>query len=154
MRNTLRVFAAATRAPISQGQTMVEFAVAGVVTVLLFFAIFEVGRAALEQTSISNAAREAARVGAIPSSTDTQVRNRAQSLSFVAGNPTVVITNYRVNSSTPITHQTPVAKPAATPRVAGDLVEVTISHRFRPVAFLQGGSTGFPISATARMVVE
>jgi hypothetical protein len=135
------------------GQSTVEFAMAGLLGVTLLYAVFEVGRLAIEQVSIANAAREAARVGIIVGATDADIQTRALQIAVVSGDvPVVQIVNYTVDSTTPIPNQTPIVKPSGTPRANGDLVQVTVSHTFRPVAFLK--TNGIPVSSNATMRVE
>jgi Flp pilus assembly protein TadG len=132
---------------------MVEFALVATMAFFLLFGVVTVGLAVVENTSISNGAREGARAGSIAGTSDATVATRARAAVISYGAvPTVIITNYTVNSATPVAAQTPVVKAVGT-RAAGDLIQVQVTHTFNPIAFVPWGR-GIPLSSRAVMGVE
>lgn len=65
-----------TRRPA--GQTLVEFALALPIIVLLFMGLFDFGRAIFAYNTVSNAARDGARVAIVDQSSTAGVSNAAQ----------------------------------------------------------------------------
>ncbi len=132
------------------GQSLAETAISLTVFLLLVMGIFDFGRAIFAYNSLSNAAREAARVGAISASTEADICRAAVTKSFVPGAPD------------------PAACPSPPPAdltvsisrgVAGDInqpVQVTLTYDFHAVTPLIGLIIGDPLTLTAasRMYVE
>jgi Flp pilus assembly protein TadG len=113
-------------APISTGQTLVEFALAIPVLLLLTVVIFDLGRAVFYSSVVHNAAREGARWGVINPDddlgmiaaakkyavglgvTDPTVLAGLGPVEVVAGinNPTVIVTvSYAYRPATPLVEQ-------------------------------------------------
>jgi Flp pilus assembly protein TadG len=126
------------------GVSTVEFALISPLFLLIMVGIIEMGRMMIEYSSIANAAREAARVGIIPSASATQIVSTARNMTISVGATPVVTVVARLPSGTAI--------PVAT-RTAGDTISVSVSHTFQPVGFIGAGS-GIPLSSTASMRVE
>ena len=135
-------------------QSLIEFALVVPIFLIILCSIFEFGRALIEFTSISNAAREGARAGIVQSKSISDITTAALSTTVTAGaQPDVTITAYRNNS--------PLTDPST--RQPGDFVQVQVSHSFRPIAFIANGygpgNTGglgvsIPMSSAAKMRVE
>jgi Flp pilus assembly protein TadG len=62
----------------SRGQSLVEFALALPVVILLFLAIFDFGRAVFAYNTVSNAARDGARVAIVDQRSTAGISNAAQ----------------------------------------------------------------------------
>jgi Flp pilus assembly protein TadG len=60
------------------GQSLVEFALALPIIILLFMAIFDFGRAIFAYNTVSNAARDGARVAIVDQRTSSGISNAAQ----------------------------------------------------------------------------
>jgi|DewCreStandDraft_1066081.scaffolds.fasta_scaffold00058_64 Flp pilus assembly protein TadG len=136
----LRAKCAARRRRACRGQSVVEFALALPLLVLLIFGIIDFGRALNVVVILSNAAREGARAGIARGATDDEIRTRAQAIAGLAGNVTVEI----------------LPGPRATLN-SGQTLTVRVRTGFSPVtpllaALLPGGS--IPLQAQASRVVE
>ncbi|HZT06831.1 MAG TPA: TadE/TadG family type IV pilus assembly protein [Chloroflexota bacterium] len=139
---------------LTLAQAMVEFAIVGSAFFVLLYGVFELGRLMFEYSSVANAAREGARTGAIAGRNDATVTARVREVIIAPGATAVVqISNYSVDSATPVANQTPVAFSTATPRAAGDLIKVTVSYPYAPVAFIKLPGT-LTLTSSAEMVVE
>ena len=124
-------------------QAIVEFALVAPIFLFVLLGIFEMGRLMIEYTSIANAAREGARLGAIASNPPTVIMGEAQRFTIAVG-ATPVVTVVVKRGGTPV--------PSGTPRTTGDTVDVTVSHTFQPMGYLT--DPAIPLSSTARMQVE
>lgn len=62
----------------AKGQSLVEFALAFPVVILLFMAIFDFGRAIVAYNTVSNAARDGARVAIVDQRSTSGISNAAQ----------------------------------------------------------------------------
>jgi Flp pilus assembly protein TadG len=141
MRHRQDLRARATKANV--GQAMVEFALVAPIFLTVLFGIFEIGRLMIEYTSIANAAREGARLGVIATIQPTYIAGEARRFTIAVG-ATPVVTMIVRRNGTPI--------PITTPRTTGDSVDVSVSHTFLPMGFLNDPS--IPLSSSARMIVE
>ena len=80
----MRTLRLRSRAGSRRGQALVEFALVLPIFILLLVGIFDFGRAIYAYNTISNAAREAVRVGIVDQNCDvigTEAANRAASVS-------------------------------------------------------------------------
>lgn len=130
-----------------RGQTLVEFAVVLPLLVLVLMGIFDFGRAIYAFNTISNAAREAVRVGIVDQNV-TLVENRAldhaPSLGLTAADVDVV---FRQPNGSPSVCLAPIA-------IACD-VEVVVRYRYQAATPLIGNIVGvIDMSSTSRQPVE
>jgi TadE-like protein len=151
-----------------RGQTLVEFALVLPVFILLLVGIFDFGRAIYAYNTISNASREAVRVGIVNqacSAIGAEAQNRAASLdvSFAPTVPEpcgpagtdVVINFLNSDGSTPSGSDNCV-EPDLDPGVPiGCLVEVTISYEYTAATPIIGNLVGtLNLQASTRQAVE
>jgi Flp pilus assembly protein TadG len=142
--------------PKARGQGLVEFALVLPLFLLLVFGIMDLGLAVFSYNSITNAAREGARL-AIVNQDATKVTTRATSQARVAGAPTVTVAYYQANADgTPDTTRTcPVG--ASTYIGVGCLAVVTFSGSYTPITPVIGRvlfSSGVTFTARTVLPVE
>jgi hypothetical protein len=130
-----------------RGQTLVEFAVILPVLVLVLMGIFDFGRAIYAFNTISNASREAVRLGIVDQNV-TLVENRAldhaPSLGLTAGDVDIV---FRQPNGSAAVCAAPIA-------IACD-VEVVVRYRYQAATPLIGNIVGvINMSSTSRQPVE
>lgn len=118
----------------SDGQAMLEFAVIGLLLALMAFGTIEIGRAYYASTSITHAARDAARVAMDPSKTNADIIAAAEA----AADPLTL--NVTINRST----------------TEGEMSTITVTHNFDAVTPLVsniwgGGPLVISSSATSRV---
>jgi Flp pilus assembly protein TadG len=116
----------------SRGQGLVEFALVLPLFLLLVFGIMDLGLAVFSYNSITNAAREGARL-AIVNQDGTNVSAKAKSQARVAGAPTVTVAYYQANADgTPDTTTTcPIG--ASSYIGVGCLAVVTFTGSYTPI---------------------
>ena len=123
------------------GQASIEFALGLTMFVLVTFGAVDLGRAVWVWNTISHAAREAARYGAVPTRTSAEIRDYAISRATLIG-----LTTGEVSVTRGVCGN--VASP----------VVVTINHPFTPIATgiaaLWGGGGGIAMNASSSMYVE
>jgi Flp pilus assembly protein TadG len=137
-----------------RGQSVLEFALVLPFFLIILFALFEFGRGMVEYTSLSNAAREGARSGIVPTKPLADITNAARAATVTVGTlPAVEIIAFRGG----------VALADATNRQSGDTVQVRVSHTFVPIFWVSRGyqpagigglGLSIPMSSIARMRVE
>jgi Flp pilus assembly protein TadG len=136
-----------------RGAELIEFAIVLPILLLVFVAIVDFGLVFQRFLTISNAAREGARIAVLPGYTQTDVQNRVtQYVQQGIGDNTVL----------PTTTLTPVSvdPPGATPPFPAAQVTVSMTHNYLflgPVMGLFGGSGSFSsvtLSARATMRTE
>jgi Flp pilus assembly protein TadG len=136
-----------------RGAELIEFAVVLPMLLLVFAAIVDFGLVFQRFLTVSNAAREGARIAVLPGYTQTDVQNRVtQYVQQGTGDSTL----------TPTTVLTPVSvdPPGATPPFPAAQVTVTMTHNYLvlgPVMSLFGGGGSFSsvtLSARATMRIE
>lgn len=119
------------------GQSLAEFALSLLVLAMVVLGLMDFSRAMLAHNTVANAAREGARYGVIHPDDTERIRTAALAL-------TVGLDNAMVDVQRPVPN----------------VVEVVVTHTFRPVSlfvagFLDGGSgAGFTMRARSRMYVE
>jgi Flp pilus assembly protein TadG len=121
----------------STGQTIVEFAVASMVFLLIVLGTIDFGRAIFINSTLHNAVREGARVGKVNPTDATAIRD--------------AVVNYAPSlglSSSAVSVQ--CSGSCAT----GDAVTVGAFLNFNPVATGLLNVSGFTLSATARSEIE
>ncbi|HET9852412.1 MAG TPA: TadE/TadG family type IV pilus assembly protein [Candidatus Limnocylindrales bacterium] len=137
----------------SRGQGLVEFALVFPLFILLVMAIADLGLAVFAYNSITNAAREGARL-AIVNQDSAKVTERATSQSSVARAPTVTVAFYRAAADgTPDTSTTcPIG--AATYIAVGCLAVVTFEGDYEPITPIIGNVVfGGGVTFTAETVL-
>jgi len=136
------------------GQATLELALVVPFFFVMLFALFEFGRGLVEYTSMSNAAREGARIGIVPSKTVTEITNATRNATITVGTlPAVTVTAFRSGTA--------LADPMT--RTSGDTVQVQVTHTFVPIFFVAHGyipdvigglGVSIPMGSTAKMRVE
>ncbi|HJP90031.1 MAG TPA: TadE/TadG family type IV pilus assembly protein [Candidatus Limnocylindrales bacterium] len=139
-----------------RGQSLVEFALVLPIFLVLVMAIVDLGLSVFAYNSITNAAREGARL-AIVNQDATSVTSRAKSQATVARNPTVTVAYYQANADgTPNTTKAcPVG--AATYIGVGCLAVVTFTGVYQPITPIIGGilfKNGVTFTAKTVLPVE
>ena len=121
----------------SAGQSLVEFALVVPLFLLLVMALMDLGLAVFSYNSITNAAREGARLAIVNQDT-TKITTRATQQSAVARNPTVTVAFYQAAADgTPDTTKTcPVA--TSTYISVGCLAVVTFQAGYTPITPIIG----------------
>jgi len=132
-----------------RGQALVEFALALPVLILILVAVFDVGRAVFLYNSLTNAAREGARL-AIVNQDKSLVANRVQAVAFSgavsnAGNLNDLVSFYLQNPN----QTDPTANPQCTSIAVGCIAVVTARSDWQPITPIIGNVLG-PIQFAAR----
>ena len=137
-----------------RAQSLLEFALVVPFFLIMLFAVFEFGRAMVEYTSLSNAAREGARTAIVPSKTVDEVTTAVRKATVTIGTlPAVTLTASR--------NGTALADPMT--RTSGDTVQVQVTHTFTPIFWIAHGyipdiigglGTSISMGSTAKMTVE
>ena len=143
-----------TNSKRKSGQETLELALVVPFFFVMLFALFEFGRGLVEYTSMSNAAREGARIGIVPSKTVTDITNATRNATITVGTlPAVTVTAFRSGTA--------LADPMT--RTSGDTVQVQVTHTFVPIFFVAHGyipdvigglGVSIPMGSTAKMRVE
>jgi Flp pilus assembly protein TadG len=138
----------------SRGQSLVEFALVLPLFLLLFFAIVDMGRAVFVYNSVTNAAREGARLAIVNQDT-TSITNRAKQQVSIAEtvNPSVTINFYVANTDgTPSATTCPSGSP-----YFGCVAVVSFETTFRPLTPIIGNivfKNGVTLTAMSSLTVE
>jgi Flp pilus assembly protein TadG len=140
----------------SRGQGLVEFALVFPLFILLVMAIVDLGLSVFAYNSITNAAREGARL-AIVNQDVTKVTTRAKAQASVARSQTVTVSYYQAAADgTPDTTKTcPVT--GSTYIAAGCLAVVTFQGSYAPITPVIGNvlfKNGVTFTAKAVLPVE
>ena len=144
------------RRPRSRGQSLVEFALVLPLFLLLVMGIMDLGLAVFSYNSITNAAREGARLAIVNQDT-SKVSAKATSQARIARSPTVTVAYYQANTDgTPNTAKTcPIG--AATYIGVGCLAVVTFTGTYQPITPIIGGvlfKNGVTFTAKSVLPVE
>ena len=144
------------RGRTSRGQSLVEFALVLPLFLVLVMGIADLGLAVFSYNSITNAAREGARLAIVNQDT-TKVAAKAISQAQVARTPTVTVAYYKAKADgTPDTAQTcPIG--AATYIGVGCLAVVTFTGVYQPITPIIGAilfSSGVTFTAKSVLPVE
>lgn len=145
-----------------RGQALVEFALVFPIFLLIFIALFDVGRAVFTYNSLTNAAREGARL-AIVNQDEASVIDRAKAQVAMAelNIPNVTIDFYQVNrdgtpdTSTPCPQDPPVS--GQTHVAVGCLAVVSFEATYVPITPIIGNimfSNGVTFTAKSVLSVE
>jgi Flp pilus assembly protein TadG len=156
MRSTAAAPRRRGRAARFRGQSLVEFALVLPIFLVMVMAIVDLGLSVFAYNSITNAAREGARL-AIVNQDSTGVVARAKSQASVARSQTVTVAYYRANADgTPDTASTcPLA--TSTYIAVGCLAVVTFQGTYAPITPLIGNIVfkgGITFSAKTVLPVE
>lgn len=138
--------------PGFDGQSLVEFALVLPVLLLLFMGILDFGRAVFAYNSLSNAAREGARVAIVDQTVvvgvpvgATEAANQATGLGLDASDVNDVQVSYLL----------PDLSGACTSRALGCVAEVTVNYEYNAITPIIGNFIGpIDLSATTRLPIE
>jgi Flp pilus assembly protein TadG len=137
----------------ARGQALVEFALVVPLLILIFMGLFDAGRAVFAWNTLSNAAREGARVAIVDQTTDvagtpagaTEAANQASGLGLDATDVTKVEVRYLEPDLTTLC-------PA---RSLGCVAEVTVHYQFRAITPVIGAVIGpINLAATTQLPIE
>lgn len=137
----------------NRGQSLVEFALVLPLFLVLFIGVIDLGLGVFAYNSITNAAREGARL-AIVNQDSAMVISRAEAQASVARNPTVEVNYYRAaDDGTPDTTTTcPIG--AASYIAVGCLAVVRFEGDYEPITPLIGNiAFGGGVTFTAETVL-
>lgn len=131
----------------SRGQTLVEFGLVLPIFMLLLVGLFDMGRAVIYYSSISNGAREAVRLGIVDQNVADIQNEAVESVGAVMGLSTSDVTVSFLAPDLSTTAPCPASK------LIGCIVRVRIDYEFQPatpfVGVLQlGAETHQPIERT------
>jgi Flp pilus assembly protein TadG len=136
-----------------RGQALVEFALVLPIFVLLMVAIFDLGRAAFAYNTLTNAAREGARMAIVNQYKPSIVARAKQQTAIVELNdPSVTVNFYQVNADGTPNTSTPCALIAV-----GCMATVSFEATYEPITPLIGNivfKSGVTFSATSTLSVE
>jgi len=140
--------------PRSQGQALVEFALIAPILVLMIVSIFDIGSGVFAYNSVTNAAREGARL-AIVNQDSASVSQRAISQTAVAETevPNVTVTFRRATPNANPTQNAICARPVA----VGCMAIVTFQTTYRPFTPIVAQilfPAGVTLTATSVLPVE
>jgi len=137
----------------SRGQALVEFALVIPVLILIFMGLFDFGRAVFAWNSLSNAAREGARVAIVDQNTDAggiylaaiEAANQATGLGLDATDVSQVQVSFLL----------PDLSGACTTRSLGCIAEVTVQYEFTAITPIIGSLIGpIDLAATTQLPIE
>jgi Flp pilus assembly protein TadG len=142
------------RRSTSTGQSLAEFALVLPIFLLLFFAVIDLGSAVFTFNSLTNAAREGARL-AIVNQDSASIIARAETQVSVAeiNAPNVTIAFYQVDPTTGLPDLSSTCSPAA----VGCLAMVSFESTYRPLTPIIGNilfKNGVTFKATSTLSVE
>ena len=135
-----------------RGQALVEFALVIPLVILLLMGIFDFGRAVFAYNSLSNAAREGARVaivdqtivGGVPMGA-TEAARQATGLGLVASDPAAVLVSYLL----------PDLSGPCPARSLGCIAEVTVHYKYTAITPIIGSVVGaIDLRASTQLPIE
>jgi len=133
----------------SAGQTLTEFALVIPILLLLLLGLFDIGRAVYAYTTISNAAREGARV-LIVDQTQSSGVYRAQTEAAASATALGIS-----DASVTIMFRTPDLSGACSGRNIGCVAEVTVPYSYGAITPIIGQLVGpISMSSTVRIPIE
>lgn len=137
----------------SRGQSLVEFALTLPLLMLLFMGLFDLGRAVFWYNSLTNAAREGARLAIVNQDTDSIIAHaKQQSAMIELTTPSVEVHFWQVASD-----GTPDTTAACSPVAVGCIAVVSFEATYTPITpiisnvVFKGGAT---FTATSSLAVE
>ena len=142
-----------SRRPRSRGQSLVEFALVFPIFLLVFVALFDLGRAVFAYNTLTNAAREGARL-AIVNQTSASIISRAKSQTAIVelNDPSVSIT---FRQATP--NVDPLSNAVCSPAAVGCVAVVQFQATYTPITPIIGNilfRNGATFNAKAVLTVE
>jgi Flp pilus assembly protein TadG len=134
-----------------RGQAMVEFALVIPIFLLIFVAVFDLGRAVFAYNTLTNAAREGVRL-AIVNQDSASIIARAKSMTAIVelSDPSVDIDFYEVNSDGTLGS-------SKSPAAVGDVAVVSFETTYWPITPLISNilfANGVTFTATSTLTVE
>lgn len=138
------------------GQAIAETALVLPVLILLLLGLFDFGRAVYAYNTVSNAARDGARVAIVNQQTDPngvplaaiEAANQATALDLDPADPNEVRVRY-------LTPDLAAACPASWPSWQGCVAEVRVQYEWRAITPVVGTILGpIVLSSTTRMTIE
>jgi len=138
-----------------RGQALVEFALVIPLFLLLVFSLFDLGTAVFTYNSLTNAAREGARLAIVNQDTNTIIKRAENAVSVAEINaPNVTVNFYQQNTDgTPNTSSTGTCSPVA----VGCLAVVTFEATYHPLTPIIGNvvfKNGVTFTAKSVLTVE
>jgi Flp pilus assembly protein TadG len=138
----------------SRGQALVEFAFVFPIFFLLFIAMIDLGLAVFSYNSLTNAAREGARLAIVNQDTPTVITRAKNAVSIAEINdPSVTVNYYNQNDD-----GTPnIASPCTAPVAVGCLAVVSFQATYHPITPIVGAivfRNGVTFTAKAVLSVE
>jgi Flp pilus assembly protein TadG len=137
----------------TRGQSLVEFALVIPLFILLLVAVFDLGRAVFAYNTLTNAAREGARMAIVNQDTPTIVAEAKASTAIVELNdPSVEVGFFQMAND-----GTPDLSDVCSPVAVGCLAVVSFEATYRPVTPLIGNivfGSGVTFEATSVLSVE
>jgi Flp pilus assembly protein TadG len=137
------------------GQTLVEFALAVPIIILLFMALFDFGRAIFAYNTVSNATRDGARIAIVDQRSTSGVSNAAQAAADQAvglGLDPTDITEIRVQYLMP---DLSGACPSTWGEWAGCIAEVRVQYEFNAATPVIGNIIGpITVGSTTQLPIE
>lgn len=136
----------------ADGQSLVEFALVLPILLLMFMGILDFGRAVFAYNSLSNAAREGARVAIVDQTVEggvpkgaTEAANQAIGLGLDPSDPSDVQVSYLL----------PDLSGACATRALGCVAEVTVNYEYTAITPIIGSFIGpIDLSATTQLPIE
>lgn len=131
-----------------RGQTIVEFALVITIFFLAVMGIFDFGRAVFSYNTLSNAAREGARVGVIPGATTNEICQMAVAKTFLPDVPS----SADCPGTSPMDWTQNSLQVQITRGTAGNPAQpvvVTLTYQFQPITPLIAAAVGNPVTLTA-----
>jgi len=133
-----------------RGAELIELAIVLPILLLVFVAIVDFALVFQRYLTISNAAREGARIAVLPGYTQTDVQNRVtqyvrEGIGDSTASPTTVLTNVSIDP------------PGPTPPFPAAQVTVTLTHSYLflgPVSGLFGGGSFTTVTLAARSTMR
>ena len=139
----------------SRGQSLVEFALAVPVIILLFMGIFDLGRAIFAYNTVSNAARDGARLAIVDQRTTAGVSNAAQAAADQAtglGLDPTDVNEVRVRYLSP---DLSTACPTTWGEWVGCVAEVRVQYQYSPLTPVIGAILGpITVGTTSELPIE
>lgn len=136
-----------------RGQALVEFALVMPIFILLLVAIFDLGRAVFAYNTLTNAAREGARMAIVNQYKPSIIDRAKQQTAIVELNdPSVTVNFYQVNADGTPNTSTPCALIAV-----GCLATVSFEATYQPITPLIGNiifKNGVTFTASSTLSVE
>lgn len=142
----------------SRGQALVEFALLIPIFLLIVVALFDFGRAVFAYNSVTNAAREGARLAIVNQST-TAIQQRAIAQTAIAetGSPNLTIAFYRDQPNADYATNPSCGVVAARPLALDCVAVVTFETTYRPMTPIVSNlffPSGVTLRATATESIE